>query len=65
LLSYVAKEIKESIAVKMELELALCASEQIVGAAELILACLKAGGKLIAFGNGGVQPTRSISPQSW
>jgi len=51
LLSYVAKEIKESIDVKMEL--ALCASDHIVGAAKLILACLQAGGKLIAFGNGG------------
>jgi len=51
LLSYVAQEIKESIAVKMEL--ALGASEHIVQAAKLILACLQGGGKLIAFGNGG------------
>ena len=51
MLSYVAQEIKESIAVKMEL--ALGASEHIVQAAKLILACLQGGGKLIAFGNGG------------
>jgi D-sedoheptulose 7-phosphate isomerase len=51
LLSYVAQEIKESIAVKMEL--AMGASEHIVQAAKLILACLQGGGKLIAFGNGG------------
>jgi len=51
LLSYVAQEIEESIAVKMEL--ALGASEHIVQAAKLILACLQGGGKLIAFGNGG------------
>jgi len=51
LLSYVAQEIKESIAVKMEL--ASGASEHIVQAANLILACLQGGGKLISFGNGG------------
>jgi D-sedoheptulose 7-phosphate isomerase len=51
LLSYVAQEIQESIAVKMEL--ALGASEHIVQAGKLILACLQSGGKLIAFGNGG------------
>jgi D-sedoheptulose 7-phosphate isomerase len=51
LLSYVAQEIKESIAVKMEL--ALGVSEHIVQGAKLILACLQGGGKLIAFGNGG------------
>ena len=35
------------------MELALGASEHIVQAANLILACLQGGGKLISFGNGG------------
>lgn len=48
---YVAKEIEESVAVKVEL--ARTESAKIVEAASLILKRLEAGGKLIAFGNGG------------
>jgi D-sedoheptulose 7-phosphate isomerase len=48
---YVAKEFEESVAVKVEL--ARTGSAKIVAAASLILKRLKAGGKLIAFGNGG------------
>jgi D-sedoheptulose 7-phosphate isomerase len=51
LLSYVTQEIEESIAVKNRL--AQGVSERIVEAARLILTCLRGGGKLIAFGNGG------------
>jgi D-sedoheptulose 7-phosphate isomerase len=47
----VAQEIEESIAVKAEL--ARCSCEKIAEAGSLILKRLKAGGKLIAFGNGG------------
>ncbi len=47
----VVQEIQESIAVKAEL--AQRASEQIAEAANVIAARLQAGGKLIAFGNGG------------
>jgi D-sedoheptulose 7-phosphate isomerase len=48
---YVAKEIEESIAVKSELARTEC--DKVVEAATLILERLEAGGKLIAFGNGG------------
>jgi D-sedoheptulose 7-phosphate isomerase len=48
---YIVSEIEESIAVKAEL--ARCACDKIVGTAALILERLEAGGKLIAFGNGG------------
>jgi D-sedoheptulose 7-phosphate isomerase len=48
---HIAREIQESISVKTELGRA--ATEQIVEAATAILTCLRAGGKLIVFGNGG------------
>jgi D-sedoheptulose 7-phosphate isomerase len=51
LITHIVQEIQESIAVKAEL--ARCASEQIAEAAKVIAARLEAGGKLIAFGNGG------------
>jgi len=49
--AHIAHEIQESISVKVELGRA--ATEQIAEAATAILACLRAGGKLIALGNGG------------
>jgi len=49
--AYIAREIQESISVKTELGRA--ATDQIAEAATAMLACLHAGGKLIAFGNGG------------
>ena len=48
---HIAREIQESISVKTELGRA--ATEQIAEAATAILTCLRAGGKLIVFGNGG------------
>jgi D-sedoheptulose 7-phosphate isomerase len=48
---HIAREIQESISVKAELGRA--ATKQIAGAADAIVACLRGGGKLIAFGNGG------------
>ena len=48
---HIAGEIQESISVKTELGRA--ATEQIAEAATAILTCLRAGGKLIVFGNGG------------
>jgi D-sedoheptulose 7-phosphate isomerase len=47
----ITQEIQESIAVTTELAKSSC--HRIVEAAALILACLRTGGKLIAFGNGG------------
>ena len=47
----IASEIQESISVKNDL--ARAASEQIAEAATAIVACLRGGGKLIVFGNGG------------
>lgn len=47
----IAQEIQESIAVKAEL--ARVAVRPIQEAAEAITTCLRSGGKLIAFGNGG------------
>jgi D-sedoheptulose 7-phosphate isomerase len=49
--AHISREIQESISVKTELGRA--ATDQIAEAATAILACLRAGGKLIAFGNGG------------
>ncbi|MDQ1411378.1 MAG: D-sedoheptulose 7-phosphate isomerase, partial [Acidobacteriaceae bacterium] len=49
--AYIAREIQESISVKVELD--RTAAEQIAEAAAAVVACLRAGGKLIAFGNGG------------
>ncbi|HEV7514387.1 MAG TPA: D-sedoheptulose 7-phosphate isomerase [Candidatus Acidoferrum sp.] len=49
--AYIAREIKESISVKVEL--GTTATEQIAEAASAIVTCLRAGGKLIVFGNGG------------
>jgi D-sedoheptulose 7-phosphate isomerase len=49
--AHIAHEIQESISVKVELGRA--ATEQIAEAATAMLACLRAGGKLIALGNGG------------
>jgi D-sedoheptulose 7-phosphate isomerase len=49
--AHIAREIQESISVKTELGHA--ATEQIGEAATSIVACLRAGGKLIGFGNGG------------
>jgi D-sedoheptulose 7-phosphate isomerase len=51
LITRIAQEIHESIAVKAEL--GRRAAEQIANAATLIVTRLQAGGKLIAFGNGG------------
>jgi D-sedoheptulose 7-phosphate isomerase len=48
---HIASEIQESISVKTEL--ARTTSEQMDEAATAIVACLRAGGKLIALGNGG------------
>jgi len=48
---HIAREIQESISVKMEL--ARTTTEQIDEAATAIVACLRVGGKLIALGNGG------------
>lgn len=50
-ISRIGKEIEESIAVSREL--ANACAPQIVETAALILTCLKDGGKVIAFGNGG------------
>jgi D-sedoheptulose 7-phosphate isomerase len=50
-IAHIAREIKESISVKVELGRA--ATEQIAEAASAIVTCLRAGGKLIVFGNGG------------
>jgi len=49
--AHIAREIQESISVKTEL--GRVAAEQIAEAATAILVCLRAGGKLIVFGNGG------------
>ena len=49
--AHIAREIQESISVKNDL--ARAASEQIAEAATAIVACLRGGGKLIVFGNGG------------
>ena len=49
--AHIASEIQESISVKNDL--ARAASEQIAEAATAIVACLRGGGKLIVFGNGG------------
>jgi len=51
LITRIAQEIQESTTLKAEL--ARCASKQIAEAATAMVACLHAGGKLIAFGNGG------------
>jgi D-sedoheptulose 7-phosphate isomerase len=48
--AHIAREIQESISVKTELGRA---AGQIAEAATAIVNCLRAGGKLIAFGNGG------------
>jgi D-sedoheptulose 7-phosphate isomerase len=48
--AHIAREIQESISVKTELARA---AGQIAEAATAIVNCLRAGGKLIAFGNGG------------
>jgi D-sedoheptulose 7-phosphate isomerase len=50
-MSHIKREIQESIAVKAEL--VHLAAEQIAEAAQIIVSCMRAGGKLIAFGNGG------------
>ncbi len=49
--NHVVEEMEESIAVKAEL--VRCESEKVAEAATLIVTRLRAGGKLIAFGNGG------------
>ena len=49
--AHIASEIQESISVKNDL--ARAASEQIAEAATAIVTCLRGGGKLIVFGNGG------------
>lgn len=49
--AHIAREIQENISVKTEL--ARTAAEPIAEAAAAIVACLRAGGKLIIFGNGG------------
>src|ERR1700730_609700 len=49
--AHIAREIQESISVKTELGRA--ATRQIAEAAAAIIASLRTGGKLIAFGNGG------------
>lgn len=49
--THIAREIQESISVKVELGRA--AAQQIAEAATAIVASLRAGGKLIVFGNGG------------
>src|SRR6202035_5232621 len=48
--AHIAREIQESISVKMELD---SVAKQIAEAATAIINCLRAGGKLIVFGNGG------------
>ena len=48
--AHIAREIQESISVKTEMGRA---AEQIAEAATAIINCLRAGGKLIVFGNGG------------
>jgi D-sedoheptulose 7-phosphate isomerase len=48
--AHIAREIQESISVKTELGRV---AEQIAEAATAIVNCLRAGGKLIVFGNGG------------
>jgi D-sedoheptulose 7-phosphate isomerase len=48
--THIAREIQESISVKTEMGRA---AEQIAEAATAIVNCLRAGGKLIVFGNGG------------
>jgi D-sedoheptulose 7-phosphate isomerase len=48
--AHIAREIQESISVKTELRRV---AEQIAEAATAIVNCLRAGGKLIVFGNGG------------
>lgn len=47
----IVQEIQESIAVKAEL--ARVAGREIAEAADAFIACLRSGGKIIAFGNGG------------
>jgi D-sedoheptulose 7-phosphate isomerase len=47
----IVQEIQESIAVKAEL--ARVAGREIAESADAIIACLRSGGKVIAFGNGG------------
>jgi D-sedoheptulose 7-phosphate isomerase len=49
--SHISQEIQENLAVNTEL--ARCASERIAEAAAVITRCLREGGKLVAFGNGG------------
>jgi D-sedoheptulose 7-phosphate isomerase len=49
--AHIAREIQESVSVKTQL--GRVAAEQIAQAASALVACLRAGGKLIAFGNGG------------
>ncbi|MDX6712913.1 MAG: D-sedoheptulose 7-phosphate isomerase [Blastocatellia bacterium] len=51
LMSYVIREIEENACVTADL--AQSCSGPIIEAANAILSCLQAGGKLIAFGNGG------------
>jgi D-sedoheptulose 7-phosphate isomerase len=48
--AHIAREIQESISVKTELARV---AKQIADAATAIINCLRAGGKLIVFGNGG------------
>ena len=48
--AHIAREIQESISVKTELARV---AEQIAEAASAIVNCLRTGGKLIVFGNGG------------
>jgi D-sedoheptulose 7-phosphate isomerase len=50
-LNHITREIEDSIRVKQGL--AQACGDQIIGAARLIQNCLRAGGKLIVFGNGG------------
>jgi phosphoheptose isomerase len=47
----IVQEIQESIAVKAEL--ARVAGREIAETADAIIACLRSGGKVISFGNGG------------
>lgn len=51
LLADIAREIQESIAVQAELS--RTAAGSIAEAAKAIIGCMRAGGKVIAFGNGG------------
>jgi D-sedoheptulose 7-phosphate isomerase len=50
-LTHITREIEDSIRVKQGL--AQACGDQIIEAARLIQSCLRAGGKLIVFGNGG------------